>query len=120
MGIVTIYLSDNLVSGFTCGSAFHVLTSQVPKLLGISVPKYSGALSLIYVSLMLNTALQNYFRLKRVFPLLFFHLQTYIDLFEHITMINWATVIVSTLCIIFLLFGKVKIYIKFSYGVLST
>lgn len=42
LGFVTIYLSDPLVSGFTCGAACHVFTSQVKHVFGISVPRYSG------------------------------------------------------------------------------
>nr|XP_039272942.1 solute carrier family 26 member 6-like [Styela clava] len=79
LGVITTYLSEHLVSGFTCGSAFHVLTSQVSKLVGITVEKYSGPLSLVY---------------------------TYVDIFSNITEINWATVIVSTICIIVLIIGK--------------
>ena len=50
LGIVTIYLSEPLVKGFTTGAAFHVFTSQFPKLFGISVERYSGAFALVYVS----------------------------------------------------------------------
>jgi len=50
LGIVTIYLSSHMVSGYTCGAAFHVLTSQVAKLLGQDIPRKSGVLSLVYVS----------------------------------------------------------------------
>ena len=49
LGVVTIYLSSHMVSGYTCGAAFHVLTSQVPKLLGLDLPRKSGVLSLVYV-----------------------------------------------------------------------
>jgi MFS superfamily sulfate permease-like transporter len=34
LGILSSLLSDSLMSGFTTGSAFHVMTSQVPHLLG--------------------------------------------------------------------------------------
>lgn len=43
-------LSDTLVSGFTTGAAVHVLTSQVKNLLGVKVPRYSGPLKVVYVS----------------------------------------------------------------------
>jgi MFS superfamily sulfate permease-like transporter len=45
-----VLLSDTLVSGFTTGAAVHVLTSQVKNLLGVKVPRYSGPLKIIYVS----------------------------------------------------------------------
>ena len=51
LGIVTIYLSEPLVNGFTTGAAIHVFSSQFPKLFDVSVTRYSGPLALIYVSL---------------------------------------------------------------------
>ncbi|XP_077976522.1 prestin-like [Styela clava] len=80
LGIITIYLSEFLISGFTCGAAFHVLTSQVPKLIGITVSRHSGPLALIY---------------------------TYIDIFKEIIKINWATTVVSICCIALLIAGKI-------------
>nr|XP_039272946.1 sulfate anion transporter 1-like isoform X1 [Styela clava] len=80
LGKVTMYLSEHLVSGFTCGAVFPVLSSQIPKLLGIPVQKYSDPLSIIY---------------------------TFIDMFSNITSINWATVIVSTVCSVVLIVGKI-------------
>uniref|UniRef100_H2ZI99 SLC26A/SulP transporter domain-containing protein n=1 Tax=Ciona savignyi TaxID=51511 RepID=H2ZI99_CIOSA len=57
LGIITLYLSSHMVSGFTCGAAFHVMTSQIPKLFGLNIPRKSGPLALIYVT----TPLQPYF-----------------------------------------------------------
>ena len=37
VGFVTKYLSDAIVNGFTCGAAYHVVTSQIPTLLGIKL-----------------------------------------------------------------------------------
>ena len=34
-----MYLSDPLVSGFTTGAAFHILSSQVRHFLGLTVPR---------------------------------------------------------------------------------
>lgn len=36
-GVVTKYLSDSIVNGFTTGAAFHVVVSQIPTLLGIKL-----------------------------------------------------------------------------------
>lgn len=36
-GVVTKYLSDSIVNGFTAGAAFHVVVSQIPTLLGIKL-----------------------------------------------------------------------------------
>jgi MFS superfamily sulfate permease-like transporter len=37
VGVVTKYLSDSIVGGFTCGSALHVVTSQIGPLLGLKL-----------------------------------------------------------------------------------
>ena len=37
IGVVTKYLSDAIVNGFTCGAAYQTVTSQIPTLLGISL-----------------------------------------------------------------------------------
>jgi len=60
LGIVTVHLSSHMISGFTCGASFLVLTSQIPKLVGSDVPRKSGSLALIYVSLTLDVILNSY------------------------------------------------------------
>jgi MFS superfamily sulfate permease-like transporter len=37
VGVVTKYLSDTIVNGFTIGAAYHVVTSQISTLLGIKL-----------------------------------------------------------------------------------
>jgi MFS superfamily sulfate permease-like transporter len=37
VGVVTKYLSDSIVNGFTIGAAYHVVTSQISTLLGIKL-----------------------------------------------------------------------------------
>ena len=49
LGVLSSLLSDSLMSGFTTGSAFHVLTSQVPHLLGYRIPKITGVGRLVKV-----------------------------------------------------------------------
>lgn len=51
LGAVSSLLSDNLVSGFTCASAFHVVSSQLKDLLGLSTTKRRGNFSFVFVSL---------------------------------------------------------------------
>lgn len=52
LGAVSLILSDQLISGFSCGAAISVILSQVPTALEIKgVGKESGPLSLIYVSM---------------------------------------------------------------------
>lgn len=50
VGFVVMYLSDNLVSGFTTAAAVHILVSQLKFVLGLQVPGFSGPLAIIYVS----------------------------------------------------------------------
>lgn len=49
-GFVVTYLSEPLVRGYTTGSAVHVCISQLKYLFGISPGRFTGPLSLIYVS----------------------------------------------------------------------
>ncbi|GAV08959.1 hypothetical protein RvY_18575 [Ramazzottius varieornatus] len=49
-GALTVYLSDQLVQGFTCAAAFHVFTSQLGNVFGLSVrqlPEYYGLFKII-------------------------------------------------------------------------
>lgn len=39
MGAISIILSDQLVSGFSCGAAVHVVVSQIPSILEIKTEK---------------------------------------------------------------------------------
>jgi len=49
LGAVSNLLSDNLVSGFTCASAFHVVSSQLKDLLGLEIDKRRGNFSFVFV-----------------------------------------------------------------------
>ena len=51
MGSLTVFFNDMLVSGFTTGAAFHVVTSQIKDMLGIKVKNFSGPFKIIYVSM---------------------------------------------------------------------
>ncbi|KAI6185744.1 Sulfate permease [Aphelenchoides besseyi] len=42
LSFLTKYISDPLVSGFTTGAACHVFMSQVPKAMGVKLPRRSG------------------------------------------------------------------------------
>ncbi|XP_063231486.1 prestin-like isoform X2 [Bacillus rossius redtenbacheri] len=72
LGVVSVLLSDTLVSGFTTGAAVHVFTSQVSNLLGIKTRRHSGALKLVY---------------------------TYIDIFKNIQSANVAAIVISAVSI---------------------
>ena len=51
LGVVTTYMSDSLVSGFTTGAAVHVFTSQVKYVFGLKIIRISGMFQLILVSI---------------------------------------------------------------------
>ncbi|VDO73483.1 unnamed protein product [Heligmosomoides polygyrus] len=42
LGFLTTYLSDPMVSGFTTGSAAHVMVSQLNKVIGVKLPRHEG------------------------------------------------------------------------------
>ncbi|KAJ1528690.1 hypothetical protein ONE63_007083 [Megalurothrips usitatus] len=75
MGVLSVLLSETLVSGFTTGAAVHVITSQISKFFGIKLPRRIGPLKIIYA---------------------------YYDLIVHITEANLVTVGISAATIIVL------------------
>lgn len=77
MGFLTIYLSDPLVSGFTTGAAFHILSSQVRHFLGLTVP--AGT----------NSGVFSLFKLYKYF-------------FTHLSDVNVSSVIIGIVCTIIL------------------
>jgi len=42
LGVLSSLLSESLISGFTTGAAFHVITTQVPYVFGFKVEKFTG------------------------------------------------------------------------------
>lgn len=50
LSFLTTYMSDALVSGFTTGSALHVLVAQLNKIIGVKLPRHSGPGMLFLVS----------------------------------------------------------------------
>ncbi|KAK3103214.1 hypothetical protein FSP39_017471 [Pinctada imbricata] len=79
LGFLTSYLSSSFVSAFTSTAAIHIISSQVPKALGVKIPPISGAGKLILV---------------------------YIEIFKAITTANVCSVVTSIICIIILVFVK--------------
>lgn len=49
-GYVTVFLSDSIVQGFTTGCAIHIITSQIPTLLGIRIKTIVGQSKVIKVN----------------------------------------------------------------------
>ncbi|XP_078483342.1 prestin [Ciona intestinalis] len=83
LGIIVIYLSDPMVSGFTCGNAVQVFVSQLKGLFGVSAGSYSGPLNIIWV---IRDVIVNLTTLDA----------------EGRTRVS-ATVVISAICVIFLL-----------------
>lgn len=51
LGVLVVYISEPLLSGFTCASAVHVFTSQLNGLFGIRLNRATGPFRVFYVSL---------------------------------------------------------------------
>lgn len=49
-GYVTVFLSDSIVQGFTTGCSIHIITSQIPTLLGIRIKTIDGQSKVIKVT----------------------------------------------------------------------
>ncbi|EPB80893.1 hypothetical protein ANCCEY_00095 [Ancylostoma ceylanicum] len=49
LDFLTALLSDQIITGFTTGAAVHVFTAQLNKILGVALPRRSGAGKLIFV-----------------------------------------------------------------------
>ena len=86
LGFITAYLSESFFAAFTSGAAVHIATSQVPALLGISVPRFGGAFKIIY---------------------------TYQEIFKAIPTMYYVTPIIAVCSIAFLFFVKDFINEKF-------
>lgn len=86
LGVVTTYMSDSLVSGFTTGAAVHVFTSQVKYVFGLKIKRFSG---------MFQLAL------------------TYVEIFKNIHKTNLAEMTISFICMIIIYLVKVQINQRF-------
>jgi solute carrier family 26 protein len=51
LGTLSVLMSEVLISGFTTGSAIHVLVSQLRNMLGLNVPKHTEFPKLLRVSI---------------------------------------------------------------------
>ena len=75
LGSLTVVITDVLVSSFTVGASFHVLTSQVKHVLGLRLPTVSGAGRIVL---------------------------TYFSIGEHMTEVNLITLSISLVCLVLL------------------
>lgn len=53
MGVVTTYMSECLIGGFTTGAAVHVFSSQVKYVLGLKIKRFGGVFQLLFVSIVI-------------------------------------------------------------------
>lgn len=88
LGFITAYLSESFFSAFTTGAAIHIATSQLPAMLGLQIPKYSGCFKLI---------------------------KTYISVFENIVHTNIAALVISLTSIVVLYVIKEYVNEKFKH-----
>jgi len=72
LGSLTVVITDVIVSSFTVGASFHVLTSQVKHVLGLRLPTVSGAGRIVL---------------------------TYFSIGEHLTEVNLVTLSISLVCL---------------------
>lgn len=49
LGVLSTFLSEPVVKALTSGAALHVLVSQLPSLLGLSLPRQIGCFALFKV-----------------------------------------------------------------------
>ncbi|CEF70444.1 FI18412p1 [Strongyloides ratti] len=59
LNFIATYMSDALISGFTTGSACHVFMSQLSKVFGYKIPKYSDIGMLVF---MLRDIIKNIYK----------------------------------------------------------
>ncbi|KAK3602575.1 hypothetical protein CHS0354_020637 [Potamilus streckersoni] len=79
LGFITTYLSTSFVGGFTTAAAFHIVTSQIPKAIGVQIPIIKGIGKVINI---------------------------YIAIFSQIQTANVASVLMVVCCAIILIFVK--------------
>ncbi|CAH8868777.1 unnamed protein product, partial [Trichobilharzia szidati] len=83
LGKLTSYLAPSMVSGYTSGSSYHVLSSQISSIFGVrAAKKHHGPGSLFLV---------------------------YVNLFKNIQSVNLTTLLISSISIVFLIIVKYSI-----------
>ncbi|RWS27910.1 solute carrier family 26 member 6-like isoform X2 [Leptotrombidium deliense] len=82
LGFISIYLSEQLISGFATAASLYVFTSQLRYLFGVHLPYNSGMIAII---------------------------RSYVDLAREYRSINPVTTLISVICCSILLFFKVYV-----------
>nr|XP_054934119.1 solute carrier family 26 member 6-like [Dermacentor andersoni] len=99
LGSLSVFLSEQLVSGFTAGVSVHIGSSQLPGLFGINVTVYSGPFHLIKV----RHEKKKRFRQK----LLLTTVDGYIDFFHRIAETHLPTLALSATSFVIMLLIKI-------------
>ncbi|KAK2582033.1 hypothetical protein KPH14_002739 [Odynerus spinipes] len=79
LGVISSFLTDSLISGFTTAAGMHVFTTQVKDLLGLTMTPRRGIFKLIL---------------------------TYVDIFNNIDEFNLAALTLSAITIVILIFNN--------------
>ena len=120
VGAVTKYLSDSIVSGFTCGASYQIFISQIPSLLGIStvdihtpfvITGVSEVFDFYKFSLLAILVLASITLFY--FYLFFVVKKNIVEIFKKITTTNLAILIISIVTIGFLYLAKTQINDRF-------
>ncbi len=110
-GIVYKYLSQSMLRGFTTAAACFVFTTQLRHIFGIDeITKPNQVflkISLVTILLLFNYKHKNYLITAH------YTFQTYIQILKNFNNINMAAVIISIICIVFLII--VKIFVNEKY-----
>ncbi|XP_067661413.1 prestin-like [Haliotis asinina] len=86
MGLLTTYMSEYLISGFTTGVAVHVVSSQVKNVLGLKVKRFNGVFKVV---------------------------KTWIEIIRNIADTNWIPVVTSVVSMIIIYVIKTQINERF-------
>jgi MFS superfamily sulfate permease-like transporter len=116
LGFVSSYFSDTFISGYTCGSAVHVVVSQMKEIFGMkNVTRFDGTFKVPKVSFGL------YFHFVAWKLILCFVFKSIYELFLRLPTSNWYNYGFSVLCILFLvgckefLNPRIKKKLKFEF-----
>lgn len=101
LGFLSTYLSEPIVKAFTSAAAFHVTISQLQSMLGLRLPRHTGAFSLFKVSCALQQGLE---ALIKDYLVLSSHssltcVQTLASVMENLPHTNLAELLISLVCL---------------------
>lgn len=96
LGFLSTYLSEPIVKAFTSAAAFHVAISQLQSMLGLRLPRHTGAFSLFKVSCFMQ---EHLFFSRMVHFLTVLCAQTLAVVMENLPHTNMAELLISLVCL---------------------